>query len=196
MTVLHPQNVRRVFYEYDGTVSLNESGYYFDFQDRRIHYPIENAIDLKDKLTIADDCEEYMMCGFPLFNHRWVKASKEAVWLPTKEPTELPDIPKIKLLKKTFNSNNNTARYEFELSGPPHMSIFLSPMDNVSIYDWSFLKELLNKFEPPYHIYFTYGKHSTPLKFFVDFKVPNHIFITLKWQILLTTINTLCLLFS
>lgn len=35
------QSVQRVFYEYDGSISKNESGYYFDFQDRRIHYPIE-----------------------------------------------------------------------------------------------------------------------------------------------------------
>lgn len=195
------QNVRRVFYEYDGSVSLNESGYYFDFQDRRIHYPIENSVDLDDMVAIASDCDEYMMCGFPLFNHRWVKARKKAVWLPSKEPVELPDVPKIKLLRKTFNSNNNTARFEFELSGPPHMSIFLSPMDDVSVYDWSFIKDLLNKaYDPdePYHIYFTYGKHSTPLQFFVDFKVNAFTYFKLKTKILFTLklIFCCCCLFS
>lgn len=139
-----------------------------------MHYPIEEAIDLSNMRLVANDCDDYMMCGLPLFNHRWFKARKQGVWLPTKETAELPATPKLTLLTKTFVDSNNTARFEFELSGPPHMSIFLQPMEGVTVTNWSFLKKLIEEpreYEPPYHIYFAYGKVSTPLKFFLDLKV-------------------------
>ncbi|XP_065367016.1 endoplasmic reticulum metallopeptidase 1-like [Calliphora vicina] len=167
-------NVRRVFYEYDGSVSRNESGYYFDFQDRRMQFPIEETIDLRNMETVSEDCDDYMMCGLPLFNHRMVKSRQQGKWLPTKEPAEMPATPTLTLLNKTFNVNNNTARFEFELSGPPHMSIFLLPMEGVTVLDWPFLKKLLQEpqeYQPPYHIYLTYGKLPTPLKFYFDFKL-------------------------
>ncbi|XP_013111709.2 endoplasmic reticulum metallopeptidase 1 [Stomoxys calcitrans] len=168
-------NVQRVFYEYDSTVSTNESGYYFDFQDRRIHYPIEEHVDLSEMESVTEDCDELMMCGLPLFNHRWFKSRMKGYWLPSKEPIEMPGTPTLNLLNKTFvNGTTNVVRYNFELSGPPHMSIFLLPLDGVVVEDWSFLKNMLQdrvKYEPPYHIYFSYGKLSTPLNFYFDLKI-------------------------
>ncbi|XP_075168829.1 endoplasmic reticulum metallopeptidase 1-like isoform X2 [Haematobia irritans] len=167
--------VQRVFYEYDGTVSNNESGYYFDFQDRRIHYPIEEHIDLSEMESVAEDCDEMMMCGLPLFNHRWFKSRIHGKWLPTKDPIELPATPTLALLNKTVVENTtNIVRYNFELSGPPHMSIFLLPLNGISVQDWNFLKAMLQdeeKYQPPYHIYFSYGKLSTPLNFFFDINI-------------------------
>lgn len=139
-----------------------------------MHYPIEEAIDLSDKRKVAGDCDKYMMCGLPIFNHRWFKSRKNAIWLPSKKPAELPDTPQLKLLSKDFNADNKTVRFEFKLSGPPHMSIFVLPLEGVTVLGWPFLLEMLQKpekYQPPYHIFLTYGKLSTPLKFYFDLKV-------------------------
>lgn len=132
-------------------------------------------IDLSGMEDVADDCDEMMMCGLPLFNHRWFKARRKGKWLPvSKDEIEIPGRPTLKLVNKTLNTISNIIRYNFELSGPPHMSIFLLPLENVSVNDWSFLKKMLEDqetYQPPYHIYFSYGKDSAALNFYFDLKV-------------------------
>ncbi|XP_005177924.1 endoplasmic reticulum metallopeptidase 1 isoform X1 [Musca domestica] len=167
-------NVQRVFYEYDGSVSKNESGYYFDFQDRRIHYPIQEHIDMSNMESVAEDCDEMMMCGLPLFNHRWFKSRMKGIWLPSDDPVEIPETPTLTLVNKTVNPVTNLVRYNFKLRGPPHMSIYLLPIGGVTVVDWSFLKTMLQEketYKPPYHIYFSYGKDSAPLDFYFDLKI-------------------------
>ncbi|XP_037956829.1 endoplasmic reticulum metallopeptidase 1-like [Teleopsis dalmanni] len=166
-------HVRRVFYEYDGTVSRNESGYYFDFQDRRIHYPIENALDLSKLRVVTQDCEEHMMCGFPVFNHRWAKARNEGRWLPTEQPVHIPFTPTLTLLNRSVDDVARRVRYEFELKGSTHHSLFVQALDGVTITDWSFIRNMLeqpDKWQPPYHIFFDYCADDTPLKFYFELK--------------------------
>lgn len=124
--------------------------------------------------SVAEDCEELMMCGLPLFNHRWFKSRMRGQWLPSADAAELPGTPSLTLINKTLNAADSTIRYEFELKGPPHMSIFLLPLEDVTLTDWSFVKKLLQEpqnYPPPYHVYFSYGKDPTPLKFHFDFQV-------------------------
>ncbi|XP_017490382.1 PREDICTED: endoplasmic reticulum metallopeptidase 1-like [Rhagoletis zephyria] len=170
---VHVLQVQRVFYDYDGSVSLNDSGYYFDFQDRRKNLPLESYVDLEDLYYVSKNCSTYMFCGVPVFNHRFQKAVKYAAWLPREEPIELPGRANLTLISKTANASDESVRFEFELQGPPHMSIFVQPIDDVVVSSWSFLEEMLqNKatYQPPYHIYFSYGKENTPLSFYIDLK--------------------------
>ncbi|XP_011190310.2 endoplasmic reticulum metallopeptidase 1 isoform X2 [Zeugodacus cucurbitae] len=167
--------VRRVFYEFDGTVSRNESGYLFDFQDRRKHLPLAPYVDLEDLYNISDDCDKYMMCGMPIFNHRTTKSRRQAAWLPREVPLQLPGVPRLTLLRKSVNTSTESVRFEFELEGPSHMSIFVQPLEKVTVSGWSFLPDLLRR-QPPFHVFFSYGKISTPLKFYIDLKKENSEF--------------------
>ncbi|EDW01017.1 GH20688 [Drosophila grimshawi] len=169
-------HVRRIFYEYDGSVSLSDSGYYFDFQDRRLNYPLEDtSVDLKDLTGIEEHCDKELMCGVPCFNHRWCKARSTAHWLPREQEVKIPGNSSLVLLSKTILPSGTAARYEFELSGPPHMGLFIQPLEGVSVEDWSFIRNLLDepeKYKLPYQIFFSYGKDKTPLKFHIDFAKP------------------------
>nr|XP_014096897.2 endoplasmic reticulum metallopeptidase 1-like isoform X1 [Bactrocera oleae] len=169
------QEVRRVFYEFDGTVSRNESGYLFDFQDRRKQLALAPYVDLEDLYNISDDCDKYMMCGMPIFNHRTARSRRQAAWLQREVPLQLPEVPRLSLLSKNVNTTTESVRLEFELEGPPHMSIFVQPLEKVTVSDWSFLPEMLLR-EPPFHVYFSYGKISTPLQFYIDLKKENSEF--------------------
>ncbi|XP_060658303.1 endoplasmic reticulum metallopeptidase 1-like [Drosophila nasuta] len=166
-------HVQRTFYEYDGSVSINDSGYYFDFQDRRLQYPLEDTtVNLTGLHSINADCDTLLMCGVPCFNHRWCKARSTGHWLEREEPVNIPGNASIELLAKTVQASNNTVRYEFELSGPPHMGLFIQPLDDVAVSDWSFIRNMLDEPEDytlPYQIFFSYGKDNTPLKFHIDF---------------------------
>ena len=114
------------------------------------------------------------MCGLPVFNHRWYKARHQGMWLPRQEPVVIPALPILTPVNRTLNTSTNTMRLHYTLSGPPHMSIFIWPLENVYVSDWSFLKNMLDdpkEYSPPYHIFFSYGADSSALEFFIDVKV-------------------------
>ncbi|EDW85577.2 uncharacterized protein Dwil_GK23156 [Drosophila willistoni] len=170
-------HTRRLFYEYNGSISLNDSGYYFDFQDRRLYYPLENsALDLNGLVNIKPECENKLMCGVPCFNHRWCKALKSSYWLPREENVVIPGSLSVQLLEKTILETGQSVRYEFEVSGPPHMSLYIQPLEGFEIENWSFIRNMLDnpeEYSSPYHIFISYGKDNTPLRFYIDYKGVN-----------------------
>ncbi|XP_017077370.1 endoplasmic reticulum metallopeptidase 1 [Drosophila eugracilis] len=161
--------VRRVFYEYDGTLSKDESGYLFDFQDRRGVAPLlDSNVDLTGLVNMTSDCAKYMMCGMPLYDHRWVESKEDGMWLPRKNPVWTPSEPTLELLNKTVLADGKTVRFEFNLNCTDHTSIFIQPNEDVTVGNWSFIEDYLTTISPPYHIYFAYGIDDSPLNFFLD----------------------------
>lgn len=171
-----PQEVHRKFYEYDGSVSLEDSGYYFDLQDRRLEAPLLDKINLTGLTRLDEQCKTEMKCGMPCFNHRWCAAVEDARWLPREVPVELPDTPVLQLLNRT-NLGTEAAplfRLDFVVSGPPRQSFFIQPLEGVKIVRWSFLMGMLDnpsKFKPPYHIFYGYGSDNSPINFFFELTV-------------------------
>ncbi|XP_034102180.1 endoplasmic reticulum metallopeptidase 1-like [Drosophila albomicans] len=170
------QHVRRIFYEYDGNVSKDESGYLFNFQDRREYRPYA-GVNLTGLIRTEPQCEEYMMCGMPLFDERWVENRLQGGWLP-RETIEPPYPTTLELLNKTVLENNTTVRFNFRVSGPPHLNIYLQSYKNdfVTITDWSFSQSYLQT--PPeaplsYHLFMTFGLTRPPMDFYVELSKPN-----------------------
>lgn len=165
------QHARNMFYDYDGTLSRDESGYLFNFQDRREEAPLKDTtVNLTGLVSIKPNCEKYMMCGMPLYDFRFVDNRLQSKWLPRSEPVEPPGSTKLELLSKTV-LNSTTARLEFNLTGPAQMNIFIQPYEDVEITNWSFLREYLDN--PPiyplsYHICIHYGIDSSPINFFIE----------------------------
>ncbi|EDV56334.2 endoplasmic reticulum metallopeptidase 1 [Drosophila erecta] len=171
---LHFLEVHRKFYEYDGSISLEDSGYYFDLQDRRYEYPLLDKINISGITRVDDYCKTEMYCGLPCFNHRWCATVKDARWLPRDEPVDLPGTPILQFLNKTVlgTESDPRVRYHFVVSsGPPRMSFFVQPRDGVRILNWSFLKGMLDNpsvYKPPYHIFFGYGSDNSPVEFYLE----------------------------
>lgn len=83
--------------------------------------------------------------------------------------------PKMQIISKRTTSSTNVL-FTLEISGPDHMSMFIEPVNNAKLVDWSFDKIPINeKFEPPYFVYFSYALDPTPLRFNLEFKVFNKI---------------------
>lgn len=159
-----------MFYEYNGTLSHSDSGYYFSYQDRRGLSPIEDSnVDLTGIVSMSEFCDEYVMCGAPCYyscggrrNHRW---------LPRESGIKMPDEVILEFLGKTVSEKGDTVRYDLALSGPSQMNIFIQPVGEAKVTDWSFIENFVERYRPPYHIFFSYGKDSSPLKFFVELEV-------------------------
>ncbi|KRG04648.1 endoplasmic reticulum metallopeptidase 1 [Drosophila mojavensis] len=168
--------VRNIFYEYDGTLSRDESGYLFNFQDRLKEKPLlGTSVNLTGLISLKSKCEQHMMCGMPLYDSTYVLNRHEAKWLPRFEPIEPPARTELSLLSKTIQ-NTTTVRFEFNLTGPPQMKLFIQPYEDVLLSNWSFLQIYLETpLVPPlpYFISFSYGIDKSPLHFFLEFTKPN-----------------------
>ncbi|XP_034475999.1 endoplasmic reticulum metallopeptidase 1-like [Drosophila innubila] len=158
---------RNMFYEFDGTLSKDESGYLFNFQDRREERAWKGTrANLTGLVSIKSRCETHMMCGMPLYDYRYYQNRLSCKWLPRSEPIVPPGLTTLTLLSKT-SVNATTTRFTFVLTGPDHMSIFAKTEPDVIISDWSFLRSHLAT-PQPYHIYFTYGIDDSPLEFWIE----------------------------
>ncbi|KAM8714031.1 hypothetical protein ACLKA7_014224 [Drosophila subpalustris] len=175
-------HVRNKFYEYDGSLSKDESGYWFLYQDRRKETVLEGSnVNLTGLVSAKSNCDKYMMCGMPLYDYRYVQQRLESKWLPRSRPIEPPGSTTLEMLSKTI-INSTHCRFEFNLTGPPQMSIFIQAYEDVKITNWSFLMSYLSnppKYPLSYHIFFNYGIDNSPLNFFMevtktngDFDVP------------------------
>ncbi|KAH8290303.1 hypothetical protein KR054_001803 [Drosophila jambulina] len=166
-------HVRRTFYEYDGSVSKDESGYLFNFQDRRGPNPLKNTrVNLTGLVSVAADCDKYMMCGFPFYDHRWVKSRLQAMWLPRAEPIVLPPVPQLVQVSKTLLEDNVTMHIEYSVQASDHASIFFQTYPDVVIKNSSLPAGYIGQ-NTVNHIYFTYGKDNAPLTFWFDIQKPD-----------------------
>lgn len=94
----------------------------------------------------------------------------QSFWVPAPQPS-LSGWPKLEILSKASNIAQEVV-FNLQVSGPNHMSMFIQPTDGVTLVDWSFTKEPLERnFAPPYFVYFSYALDPSPLKFSLTFKV-------------------------
>lgn len=122
-----------------------------------------------------------MMCGVPLYDERWVANRWQGMWLPRQEPITPPCSTNLTLLRKTVLENNNTtARFEFKLTGPSYMNLFIQAYEDdfVAVSNWTFSQTYLKN--PPtsdlsYHIFITFGIDEPELDFFVELQVRNRV---------------------
>lgn len=172
----HLQHIRRLFHEADSSISRNDSGYYFDLQDRRQFNHIKDVFDTSKLADMSEECNKHIFCGFPVFDHRWNKAKVLSQWLPS-DDNSIPGSPKLTVISKNITLNSSsTIRYDFELSGPSHMGIYLNPLNGSKIIDWSFLDTMLqDNWKPPFFIYFSMGKDKSPLEFYVTLEIDGYM---------------------
>ncbi|XP_030376828.1 endoplasmic reticulum metallopeptidase 1-like isoform X2 [Scaptodrosophila lebanonensis] len=167
------QQVHRIFYEYDGQINKEEFGYLLDFQNRRMERPLYGSkVNLTGLRTLDEDCSKYMMCGMPFFS-RIAQTPSQIRWLQ-RSPLKMPGDVTLENINKSGSGNGT--RFEFRLTGPPHMSLFVQPLEGTAITGWSFIRNPLDnpdKYGPPYYIYFCYGNDSSPLNFHIDVNKTN-----------------------
>ncbi|XP_017147220.1 endoplasmic reticulum metallopeptidase 1 isoform X2 [Drosophila miranda] len=166
--------VHRRFFEHDGSMSSENSGYYLHMLDRNKDGPLHDTMNLTGLTRLGEDCDSELMCGIPCY--RWCSARKEARWLPREEPVQLPYPTVLELVNKTVLARGDQARLEFRLSGPPNMGLFFKPRSGVKLLRWSFAQGMLDNpatYRPPLQVQITYGIDSTPIEFYVELSKDN-----------------------
>ncbi|XP_059226147.1 endoplasmic reticulum metallopeptidase 1 [Stomoxys calcitrans] len=162
----------RTFHNGDAAMSIRrqDSGYYVVPVDRHPHsidFMFENSN--LTKASRHEDCEKEIQCGFPIYSTRWLGWRAQSFWIPAPQPN-LQGWPTLRIVSKQMSDPEEVV-FELEIAGPNHMSIFIQPLENVTLADWSFTKEPLGEnFEPPYYVYFSYAMDPSPLRFQLAFR--------------------------
>ncbi|KAH8300218.1 hypothetical protein KR044_011636, partial [Drosophila immigrans] len=166
-------HAHRVLHNADGTIRTDESGIYVYPQDRRINIAEDQINALGQTHKVSEYCEEEMFCGMPLYNHRWHKAREYSLWIPVNEKPQIPTTyPSLTLQDTEELEDSNQRRFNFSLTGPDHMTIFVNVKNDARLLDWSFNETLIKENQtPPHFVYFSYGLDSSPLEFTIDVEV-------------------------
>ncbi|KAH8300216.1 hypothetical protein KR044_011587, partial [Drosophila immigrans] len=163
----------RIFHNGDAasTVNHTDSGYYVMPVDRHPNSLDSILFENTDYVKAnRSECDTEIMCGFPIYSTRWVKAMPNGYWVPGPEPNKYY-MPTLRIISKDTPSDTNII-FTLEITGPDHTSIFIDPVDDAKLVDWTFTREPLNKgLPPPHYIYWSYALDPTPLRFNLEFKV-------------------------
>ncbi|KAH8258423.1 hypothetical protein KR038_011422, partial [Drosophila bunnanda] len=178
-------HAHRRLHNADGSTRIDESGLYVYPQDRRFEIARDEIDAIGLAHPVSDFCDEEMFCGMPLYNHRWNKAREYSLWIETSEAPEIPtDYPTLVLQDVSELESATQRRFNFTLTGPSHMGIFVNVKNDARILDWSFNDTLVREHaEPPFMVYFSYGLDDSPLEFNIDVEKTTSTFDTSTLEI-------------
>lgn len=89
-------------------------------------------------------------------------------WIPTDEAPAITQ-PTSLVLLKVDNINDKERTFTFQIEGPPHMGIFLSPAENMKMINWTYLDNQIPESGPQwqngrdtYFVFFNYAYEMPP----------------------------------
>jgi len=162
-------HTQRTFHNFDGSIRQFDSGYYMRAMDRHSDdYVADYVPQMQTAEKASTLCDTEMMCGLPSYQSVATSISSEySQWIPSSRPN-LAFQTTLILKSETVLSPNST-RFEFELRGPDHMALSISPLIGNTLTSWSFLDT------PPLERYWgnrkmylmmlIYGSDPSPINF-------------------------------
>ncbi|XP_055387210.1 endoplasmic reticulum metallopeptidase 1-like isoform X2 [Condylostylus longicornis] len=116
----------RIFRDRNNKIMTNESGYLIQSLDRRGTRTIKDTVLNMTFVETADKlCDSHINCGSPNY------PKKDDLWIPANPPL-LIRVPLLKTksrkLVKSEYENATRIRYEYSLTGPDHMKLFIKTL--------------------------------------------------------------------
>ncbi|KAG4071651.1 hypothetical protein HA402_011805 [Bradysia odoriphaga] len=183
-------HTERHFYNFDMSVRRDNSGYFMLPMDRHSNHFVEHLMpEFANQVSSADECENEMFCGAPLYMSRMIEQSYHSTWIPSAKPV-FPMPTNLELVETAELGTNQNTRFRFRLNGPDRVAIFLRALNGSEILDWSFstsLPKKVSEFQngPLYFIFIGHGKVNLEYNFFIDIQRANPI----QPSIALTTVG-------
>ncbi|XP_072018975.1 endoplasmic reticulum metallopeptidase 1-like [Amphiura filiformis] len=133
------QHTSRTYYDYSGYLSYEEDSFLgVAPMDYLGVAPLFSDIpELKDAPEAGCD-PEVPYCGLPY----WVpvRSMLKKIWKLPAEPPKVPVPMNIKLVTKI--EDKSKTRFEFNITAPDHMSVYISPRAHVNMTKWSMSKKI------------------------------------------------------
>lgn len=171
--ILHAE---RSFHDIKGDLINQETGFWMVDLDVNSPHTLRGLVpEIDNARLVTSDCEKYLYCGMPYFipilSFIW-----KTHWI-SGPPIEVPLDTTFELLhRKTISQS--VQRLTFNVTGPDHMGLMVSPVEKAQLLRWSILDEpplagpKWNKRET-YFVYFSYADKPKPWIFSLDLRVPD-----------------------
>ncbi|XP_011872010.1 PREDICTED: endoplasmic reticulum metallopeptidase 1-like [Vollenhovia emeryi] len=164
---------RRQYYNTDGIERYSGTGYWLVDLDMNSPYSVESIVpEVAAATPTVRDCEKELYCGFPYLmpvtTFLW-----KTTWIPG--PAPLLSIPtNLEIISKT--AKQHIVNFTFNVTGPDHIGIILSPYKGVHLEKWSIINEkplqgpMWNDRET-YFIYYACASDCVPYTFSIELNV-------------------------
>ncbi|XP_046630569.1 endoplasmic reticulum metallopeptidase 1-like isoform X1 [Neodiprion virginianus] len=168
-------HTHRQYFNENGTVRHSGTGYWLVDLDMNSPHNVETIVpEVATAGSTLRDCKEELYCGLPylmpvttfLWKTSWIPGPAPLI----KIPTRLERISKI--------TKGNIISFRFNVTGPDHIGIILSPYEGVRLIKWSVLDDpplegpLWNN-RHTYFIYYACAADCDPYSFSVDLEIPH-----------------------
>ncbi|KAE8739131.1 hypothetical protein FOCC_FOCC015360 [Frankliniella occidentalis] len=170
--ILHAE---RSFHDIKGDLINRETGFWIVDLDINSPHTVRGIVPEMDRIQpVTTDCDKYLYCGMPYFipilsfiwKTHWVEAP----------PISVPINTTFNILSREKLSQS-VQRLTFNVTGPDHMGLMISPVKEAELLRWSILEE------PPlagpkwkgretYFVYFSYADKPKAWVFSLDLRVP------------------------
>ncbi|XP_052873851.1 endoplasmic reticulum metallopeptidase 1-like [Anopheles cruzii] len=132
-------HIDRNFYHLNGTVRRSETKYYIHPQDRHTPDLIQDLIpEMAYATQPGDECDRELYCGVPFYQNTHHGQRENAWWLPADVRPVFPLPVELQTLGKQVDPVAGTTTFTFAVTGPDHMSFYVSPVAGVRLIAWSF----------------------------------------------------------
>ncbi|XP_050425475.1 endoplasmic reticulum metallopeptidase 1-like [Adelges cooleyi] len=169
-------HVERSFYYHNGSLRDTQNGLWIVDLDVNSPHSIKNYVpELANARQISHkECSKELYCGLPYFlpviTFIW-----QTHWIDS-EPLDVKIPLNLKLMYRDQRLNN-IQRLSLTVNGPDHITMVISPYNDVKLKDWSVSNS--KPFEgprwngrPTYFIYYSCANDIVPWDFWVDLEVP------------------------
>lgn len=167
-------HTKRTFHDASGAITNISNGYWIADMDINSPHTVDNYVPImKTAELVQKDCDDYLYCGLPYLVPVLTMIWKTH-WVPGSEPVLLKPVQMTIKERANFNGGE---RFSFEISGPAHIGVMISPAQGVEVESWSIptphpLAGPQWNGRNTYFIYYAYGLDPVPLSFSIDFKIP------------------------
>lgn len=165
----------RTFRDPAGNVERHDTGYWIVDMDQNSPHTVKSLVPEMANVELVDnDCVEHVFCGMPYLmpalSFIW-----KTHWIPG--PPPFVPLPSTLNLNKSEMLSHDHKRLTFTVTGPDHMGIVLSPVQDVTLDGWSLddhkpLAGIKWNGRDTFFIYYAYASDPQPLTFSVDLKGP------------------------
>nr|CAD7263210.1 unnamed protein product [Timema shepardi] len=168
-------HTERTYHDIAGKVRSKETGYWVADLDLNSPDSVKGIVPEFDRVRLVEDCEDELYCGLPylmpVVSFLW-----KTHWIPA-HPPDVP-IPTTLSLMSTETRPPSIRRLTFNVTGPDHIGVMLSPVSGVTLDRWSLvegepLKSSKWNNRDTYFVYYSYASDPEPLVFWIDLNVPD-----------------------
>ncbi|XP_063241668.1 endoplasmic reticulum metallopeptidase 1-like isoform X2 [Bacillus rossius redtenbacheri] len=174
-------HAERTYHDLSGRVRSKQTGYWVVNMDQNSPDSVMSLVPEMSRAELVQSCSTELFCGLP-YLMPVVTFIWKTHWIPA-APPDIP-IPTNLLLISTEYHGHNIRRMTFNVTGPDHIGVMMSPVPGATLEKWSLvdgepLRSAKWNNRETYFVYYSCASDPEPWRFWIDLNVPDKMNYTL-----------------